>query len=220
MRVQGPHPPRTYSGASSQQLSFLCTAKRAWGRKVCLWILAPRGALGTKSSSKFSPSSPLYQLVSSSCPTWDTCHITSHPRECSVPFPDPAPSSVRRKVPQSPLPPALTLPQTPVQAGEALHTVELSAPPEKAHVGSGIWITVCWIKSIWMVVLPCGFAVSLGNPCWAVLRDPFEASWLPAAFSSLVSQLRGNCWCWLPQRYQLLSIIWEHRSPHFLGTRA
>lgn len=62
MRVQGPHPPRTYSGACSQQLPFPCTAKiRTWGKKVCPWILAHHGALGTKRSSKFSPSSPLYQ---------------------------------------------------------------------------------------------------------------------------------------------------------------
>jgi len=65
-----------------------------------------------------------------------------------------------------------------------------------------VWAKACWIKSIWKVVLPCGFAASINITAWETL---FGLCWriplrLPAHSSFLLSKrLRGASQCWLTQ---------------------
>lgn len=55
---------------------------------------------------------------------------------------------------------------------------------------------------------------SLGNPFWAVLKDPFEAScslFLPGSW------LRGACWCWLPPKTLIAFCSLEAGVPPILS---
>lgn len=97
--------------------------------------------------------------------------------------------------------PACAALQQALHAGEEHPSTTL--PCKKTDEGSVVCARACWIKSIWKVVLPRGFAVSVNITAWETL---FGLCWriplrLPARSHFLPSKkLRGASWCWLTPR--------------------